>query len=168
MDPFLVFRRSGRTIAAVIGLGFGGGTFVLGVASSAVGALSLSALLPAVKGYFLVSLPFFAFGAVLAACRRELWVLPEQKVLRMLTFRPWLLRGPRVEQADLSDYQGLCMVNLDNQAERTTTAVALVPTEGDPVPVKEFGEPSAAEAFLGELGEVTGLPRIRGGAVEEP
>ena len=87
MDPFLVSRRSGRTIAMVVGLGFGGGTMLLGVTSAAAGALNAAAILPALWGYFVASIPFFAFGAILAACRRELWVVPEQQALKMLTFR---------------------------------------------------------------------------------
>lgn len=161
MDPFLVSRRSGRTIAMVVGLGFGGGTMLLGVTSAAAGALNATAILPAVWGYFVASIPFFVFGAIVAACRRELWVVPEQQALKMLTFRPWLIRGPRVEQAPLEEYRGLCKVSLDHRAESSTFAVALVPKDGEPVPVREFEASDDAEAFISEMMEATGLPRIR-------
>jgi hypothetical protein len=164
MDPFLVFRRSGRTIAKVLAFGFGGGTVLLGVTSSVAGALNAAAILPALWGYFLAALPFFLFGGILAACRRELWVVPEQGVLKMLTYRPWHFRGPRIEQAPIEEYRGVCTVNLDHQAERSTTAVALVPAEGDPVPVREFEAMEDAERFVVEMTEATGLPRIRGEA----
>jgi len=134
---------------------------LLGVTSAAAGALNAAAILPALWGYFVASIPFFVFGAILAACRRELWVVPEHQVLRMLTFRPWLVRGPRVEQAPLEEYRGICMVSLDHRAEQSTYAVALVPKEGEPVPVREFEGSDQAEAFLAEMLEATGLDRVR-------
>ena len=134
---------------------------LLGVTSAAASALNAAAILPALWGYFVASLPFFVFGAILAACRRELWVVPEQQTLEMLTFRPWLVRGPRVEQAPLEEYRGLCMVSMDHRAESSTFAVALVPNEGEPVPVREFEASDQADAFISEMMEATGLPRIR-------
>jgi hypothetical protein len=161
MAPLLVSRRSGRTIALVVALGFGGGTILLGVTSAAAGALKAAAIWPAFWGYFWAAMPFFVFGAILAACRRELWVVPEQQMLKMLTYRPWLVRGPRVEQAPLTEYRGLCLVSLEARAEQASLAVALVPTEGDPVPLREFESAEQAESFLAEMEEATGLPRVR-------
>jgi hypothetical protein len=160
MEPYLVFRKSGRTIALVLAFGFGGGTLLLGVGSAALGALSAAALLPALQGYLLASLPFFLAAAVLRSCRRELWVVPEQGVLRMLTFRPWYFRGPRVEQADLDEYSGLCTVSMDHASERATLAVALIAKGGDRVPVREFDERDAADTFARELSDASGLPRV--------
>ncbi len=154
--PFLVMQRTGKTIAKVLGLGFGGGTVLLGVTTSVGGALSTRALWPALTGYLLAALPFFVMAAVLWRCKRELWVVPADGVLRMLTFRPWLVRGPRVEQ----EYRGVCTVAL--RGEDAAVAVALVTQAGDPVPVRDFGSTSEAATFLEELERVTGLPRLRG------
>ncbi len=160
MEPFLVFRRTGRVIAAVLALGFGGGTLLIGVTTAAGSAFSGAAVWAALKGYFLVSLPFFVAGAILAGCRRELWVIPSDGVLRMLTFRPWRLRGPRVEQAPISEYDGVCIVSLDHRAEASTFAVALCTGE-ERIPVREYTARAEAEDFAGALAEVTGLRRIR-------
>lgn len=164
MPPFLIFRRTGRVIALVLAVGIGGGTVLIGTASAAAGALSAAAVWPALKGYVLVSLPFFVMGAVLWRCRRELWAVPEAKALRMLTYRPWQVKGPRVEQAPIGDYSGLCKVTIDSRAEQTSLAVALITNDGDHIPVREFDGHDAADAFLSELGDVTGLPRVVGEA----
>ena len=160
VEPFLVFRRTGKTIALVLAGGFGGGTVLLGLMSAA-SALNSAAILPAVKGYLLAALPFFVAGALLATCRRELWVVPDAKAVRMLTFRPWHFSGPRIEQAKLDEYTGLCTVSMTHRTEAETLAVALITGEGDRVPVKEFAERDAAEAFALELAEATGLPHVR-------
>lgn len=161
MEPFLVFRRTGRIIALVLGLGFGGGTLLLGVTTAAGSAFTGAAIWAAVRGYFLAALPFFVAAAVLWGCRRELWVVPADKVLRMLTFRPWRLWGPRVEQAPISEYDGVCIVSLDHRAESSTFAVALC-TGDERIPVREYALRAEAEDFAMGLSEVTGLRRIRG------
>jgi hypothetical protein len=158
--PLLVMQRSGKTIAKVVAFGFGGGTLLLGLVTSVGGALSAKALWPALTGYFVVALPFFVLAIVLAACRRELWVVPEEGVLRMLTYRPWLVRGPRVEQAALDEYRGICTVRLDGRD--AGLAVALVTRDGDPVPVRELAAESDADPFIAELERATGLPRVAG------
>jgi hypothetical protein len=158
--PFLVMKRTGKTIAKVLAFGFGGGTLLLGVVTSVGGSLSARAIWPALTGYLLAALPFFVMAAVLWRCKRELWVVPSHGVLRMLTFRPWLVRGPRVEQASLEEYRGVCTVAL--RGEDAAVAVALVTQAGDPVPVRDFGSSGEAVTFLEELERVTGLPRLRG------
>lgn len=168
MAPLLVSERSGRTIAMVLALGFGGGTILLGVTSAAAGALKAAAIWPALWGYFLAALPFFVGGAILAGCRRELWVVPEHKALKMLTYRPWLLRGPRVEQAPFDEYRGLCLVSLEPRAEQASFAVALVPKEGEPVPVREFETSEQATSFFERMQGATGLPRIRAESSDDP
>jgi hypothetical protein len=167
MEAFLVFRRTGKTIAAVLAGGFGGGTVLLGVGSAVAEALTSTAsastgaraILPALQGYLLASSPFFLLALLIALCRRELWFLPELGVFRMLTFRPWLLRGPRVEQAPLDEYRALCTEQLDERSEGSGTLVSLITESGECVPVREFKEPIEARAFLEELADVTGLPR---------
>jgi hypothetical protein len=169
MEPFLVFRRTGKTIAKVLAFGFGGGTVLLGLTTSAA-SFSLAALAGAARGYGLAALPFFAGAAILAACWRELWVLPPEGdkagVLRMVTYRPWMLRGPRVEQAALSDYASVCAARIDQRGEQSSFAVALTTKDGEQVPVREFDDQKSAEAFVAELSAVTGLPVRR--AADEP
>jgi hypothetical protein len=171
VEPFLVFRRTGKTIAKVIAFGFGGGTVLLGLTTAGAGAFSLAALAAAARGYFLAALPFFVGGAILAACWRELWVVPGVDdggaVLRMVTYRPWMLRGPRVEQAAVGDYASVCAARLDHRGEQSSFAVALMTRDGEQVPVREFDDRGAAETFVAELAAATGLP-IRRGSDEGP
>jgi hypothetical protein len=116
----------------------------------------------AATGYILASLPFFVGALILMFCRRELWIVPDDKMLRMLTFRPWLWRGPRIEQAPLDEYRGLCLVSLDHRAERSSLAVALITEDGDRVPIREFDVRDQADDYVRELADITGLPRIAG------
>ncbi len=160
--PFLVFRRTGRTIAAVLAFGFGGGTVLLGVSSTVMGTLSARAALAAAWGYFLAALPFFAAAVVLARCRRELWFVPDAQAFRLLTFRPWLLAGPRVEQAPIAEYRALKTELVDPEGKETV--VSLVTEAGDAVPVRELDRPDEARAFAEELARVTGLRLLGDGA----
>ena len=166
VDPFLVSARSGKTIAKVVAFGFGGGTVVLGLVTTLSLAFSMQAAFAAVRGYFLAALPFFFFGAVLAACRRELWFVPEAKAFRMLTFRPWLFKGPRVEQASLDDYHAVCAEVQEHSSEQASTLVVLVTKEGHQVPVREVDDAAEADTFAQQLSDVTGLPLTRRAADE--
>jgi hypothetical protein len=156
MEPFLVFRRTGRTIAAVLALGFGGGTLLLGLGSTVADAPNLHATLAAGRGYLLATLPFFLAAAVLYVCKRELWFLPEVRAFRMLTFRPWRLSGPQVEQAPLDEYRALCTESMGDKDK--TTVVSLVTEGGETVPVREFAVSDEARAWAERFAEVTGLP----------
>lgn len=158
MEPFLVFRRTGRTIAAVVALGFGGGTILLGLGTTLAAAPSAHSAFAAARGYFLAALPFFVAGALLAVCKRELWFVPEARAFRMLTYRPWRFRGPGVEQASIEDYRALCTESLSHRTEQPTTLVSLVTEGGETVPIREFEESSEASAFAKRFAEVTGLP----------
>lgn len=162
-EPFLVFRRTGKTIGVVMAFGFGGGTVLLGIVSSFAGALSLASLWVAARSYFLVALPFFASGVVLALCRREFWFVPGARSFRMLTFRPWYRSGPRVEEAKLDEFRALKTETLEQPGEQSTTLVSLVMTAGEAVPVREFEAPDEARALARELSELTGLPLLGDG-----
>lgn len=156
----LVFRRTGKTIAKVLAGGFGGGTLLLGVTTSLGGSFHWQALWSAFSGYFLVASPFFLAGAILALCWRELWVVRDDdgtRLLRMITFRPWMLSGPRVEQASLAEYAAVCTAELTHRAEKASFAVALMTAEGDQVPIREFEELEEARDFVERLAEATGL-----------
>lgn len=159
-EPFLVFRRTGRTIAAVMAFGFGGGTVLLGVMSSVVGAFSAGAVWAAARGYFLASLPFFVSALVLVRCRREFWFVPAARSFRMVTFRPWQFDGPRVEEAKLDEFRAVKTERIEQAGEDATTAVSLVMQEGGAVPVREFDAPDEARALAQRLSEVTGLPML--------
>lgn len=156
-EPMLVFRRTGKTIGRVVAWGFGGGTILLGVTSAAADAFRAAAIWPALRSYSLAALPFFLFGLVLAACRRELWFLPELRVFRMLTFRPWR-RDPRVEQASVEEYAGVCRVAAEDGDQQARNVVALVTAEGARIPVRELDDVAAATAFGERLSEATALP----------
>ena len=93
--PLLLRFRSGRTAALVIGGGIGGGMLLLGVATTAASAPSMTAVWNAVLGYGGAILPLLVAAALIAVCRSELWLVPEKKSIRLLTFRPWR-RGPSV------------------------------------------------------------------------
>ncbi len=157
-EPFLVFRRTGTTIAAVLAFGFGGGTVLLGVVSSFSFGFSVDAVWAAFRGYFLAALPFFLGALILVRCRRELWFVPGARSFRMLTFRPWQLSGPRVEEAKLDEFRAVKTERLEQDAEQATTVVSLVMSAGDAVPVREFDAPDEARALASKLAELTGLP----------
>jgi hypothetical protein len=165
VEPLLVFRRTGKTIAKVLAYGFGGGTVVLGVSTSLGGAFSAHAIWSAFSGYLLVASPFFLAGAVLALCWRELWVVEGDdgaRLLRMITFRPWMFSGPRIEQASVDEYAAVCTAELTHRAEKASYAVALLTAEGDQVPIREFQEIGEAREFVERLAEATGLRIQRG------
>lgn len=159
-EPYLVFRRTGRTIAAVLAFGFGGGTVLLGVVTAAVGAFSATTIWMAARGYVLAALPFFLAALVLVRCRRELWFVPAARALRMLTFRPWQLAGPRVEEAKLDEFRAVKTELLEPIGEQRTTAVSLVMLAGGAVPLREFELPEEARALARHLSELTGLPLL--------
>lgn len=164
VEPLLVFRRTGKTIAKVLAFGFGGGTLVLGVSTS-VGSLEPRAIWSAFTGYALVASPFFVAGAILALCWRELWVVVSDdgaRFLRMITFRPWMLAGPRVEQAPMDEYAAVFTAELTHRAEKASFAVALMTQAGDQVPIREFEEIEMARSFVEQLAAATGLPVRRG------
>jgi hypothetical protein len=159
-EPMLVFRRTGKTIAKVIAGGFGGGTLLLGLTTSLGGTFRWQAIWAAFSGYFVVASPFFLAGAILALCWRELWVVEGEdgsRFLRMITFRPWMISGPRVEQAPLSEYAAVCTAELTHRAEKASFAVALMTAEGEQVPIREFEEIDEARDFVKRLAEATGL-----------
>jgi hypothetical protein len=115
----------------------------------------------ALAGYALVASPFFLAGGILALCWRELWVVHDEdggRFLRMITFRPWMFAGPRVEQAPLNEYAAVCTAELTHRAEKASFAVALMTQEGDQVPIREFQELDTARSFVEQLAEATGLP----------
>ncbi len=153
----LVFRRTGKTIGKVVAWGFGGGTVLLGVTSAAVDAFRAAAILPALRAYTLAALPFFAVGLLLATFRRELWFVPELGVFRMLTFRPWR-RAPRVEQASVDEYSGVCRVVAEDSEEPLRKVVALITKGGATVAVRELDDVAAATAFGEKLSQATSLP----------
>lgn len=157
-EPFLVFRRTGRTIAAVMAFGFGGGTMLLGLVSSVSFGFSMGALWAAFRGYFLASLPFYLAALVLVRCRRELWFVPGARSFRMLTFRPWQLSGPRVEEAKLEEFRAVKTERFDQDGEQATTLVSLVMAAGEAVPVREFDAPDEARSLAAQLADLTGLP----------
>lgn len=173
MEPMLIMRRTGRTIAIVLAAGFGGGTMLLGLASALASALRAGALWPALWGYFLAALPFFLAGAVLAMCRRELWFVPQHRAFRMLTYRPWRLGGPRVEQASVDEYRGLCVTEQAAEGEDAASlqVVALITSGGDRVALRAFAAADEARAFVDRLADVSGLPARaadEGAAAETP
>ena len=91
--PILMRLRSGKTAALVIAVGFGGGLTLLGVGTAALSPLTGFSIFAALKGYLLATSPLFALAAIIALCRSELWLDPEARAFRMLTFRPWLFRS---------------------------------------------------------------------------
>ena len=165
VDPILLRRRTGRTAALVIALGFGGTTLLLGVGGAVLSG-SRGAVIPALLGYSLATLPLFALAAVIAVCRSELWLLPKERVLHLLTFRPWRLQ-PRVEEAKVSEYAG---VRLDAapEDEGGGSLVSLITAGGEAVPIRQFKDQSEAEAFAESVASSVGLWLRAGGQQSEP
>lgn len=161
--PMLLRLRSGRTAALVVGGGMGGGTIVMGVASTAASAMRGGAILGALVGYTLAVLPLLILAAIVAVCKSELWLLPEQRALRLLTYRPWL-RQPRVEEAPLSEYAGVRVAKMTTD---DGTLVYLVTTGGEDVPLRQFKDEAEAGTFAEKLGEAAGL-WVRTAADEKP
>jgi hypothetical protein len=162
VDPLLLRLRSGKTAATVIALGFGGGTLLLGLVSFASEAMRGARIAGILVGYGIAALPFFVLAGLVAACRSELWLVPEARALRLLTYRPWRLGRPRVEQASVDEYAG---VRLDPAPEPDGggTLVSLVSVEGEAVPLRQFPQEGEARAFAERLAGAAGL-WLRGGA----
>ena len=154
-EPMLLRLRSGKTAALVVGLGMGGDTIVMGVASTAASAAKGGALLGAFVGYGIAVLPLLLLAAIVAVCKSELWLVPETRTLRMLTYRPWL-RQPRVEEAPLSEYAGVRTSQMTDDYGKGTL-VSLVTTEGEDVPLRQFKDEAEARTFAEKLGEAAGL-----------
>jgi hypothetical protein len=154
-DPILLRLRSGKTAALVIGGGIGGGTLLLGVGSTAASALRGGAVLGALLGYGVAVLPILLFAAIVAVCKSELWLLPEQRTIRMLTYRPWL-RAPRVEEASLSEYAGVRTSKMTDDYGNATL-VSLVTTAGEDVPLRQFSDEAEALTYAEKLCAAAGL-----------
>ncbi len=154
-EPMLLRLRTGKIAARVISYGFGGGTMLLGIGSVLVGRAHGGGVLGGIVAYALGALPFFLLGGVVARCRSELWLVPEAKAFRLLTFRPWR-RGPRVEQAPLGDYAG---VRTDPAQEKHGggTLVSLVAADGEVVAMRQFVELAEAKKFAQDLGSAAGI-----------
>lgn len=154
-EPILLRLRSGKTAALVIGGGMGGGTVLLGVGSAAASAMRGGAILGALVGYAVAVLPLVLLAVIVAVCKSELWLLPEQRTLRMLTYRPWL-RTPRVEEASLSEYAGVRTSKMTDDYGKATL-VSLVTTSGEDVPLRQFSDEPEALAYAEKLGAAAGL-----------
>ncbi|MEZ4302636.1 MAG: hypothetical protein R3B70_47355 [Polyangiaceae bacterium] len=153
--PMLLRLRTGRVAAAVVGLGMGGGTLLLGVASTAASAARGGAIAGAFIGYGIAILPLVLLAAIVAVCKSELWLLPTQKTIRLLTYRPWL-RTPRVEEAPLSEYAGVRTAPMTDDYGKGTL-VSLVTTGGEDVPLRQFSDESEAATFAEKLAAASGL-----------
>ena len=154
-EPMLLRLRSGKTAAIVIAAGFGGGTMLLGVASTAASAMRGGALLGAILGYGIAVLPLLALAGIIAVCKSELWLVPESKSFRMLTYRPWRL-APRVEEAPISEYAGVRTAKMKDDDDGSTL-VSLVTSSGEDVPLRQFSEEAEALEYASKLGEAAGL-----------
>ena len=165
MDPILLRRRTGRTAALVIAVGFCGTTLLLGVGGAVLSG-SRAAVIPAILGYSLATLPLFLLAAVIAVCRSELWLLPKERVLHLLTFRPWRLQ-PHVEEGKVSEYAG---VRLDPAPEDEGGGflVNLITSGGEAVPIRQFKDQSEAEGFAESVAASVGLWFRVGSQQSEP
>lgn len=154
-EPVLLRFRSGRTAALVIGGGIGGGMLLLGVGTTAASAHNFTAAWNAFLGYGAAIVPLLIASVIIAVCRSELWLLPEQKSLRLLTFRPWL-RQPRVEEAPLSEYAGVRTSKMSDDYGNATL-VSLVTAGGEDVPLRQFDDDAEARTFAEKLSDAAGL-----------
>lgn len=164
-EPMLLRLRSGKTAALVIGGGMGGGTILLGVGSTAASAVKGGAILGALLGYAVAVLPLLVLAAIVAVCKSELWLLPEKRTIRMLTYRPWL-RTPRVEEAPLSEYAGVRTSKMTDDYG-LATLVSLVTTTGEDVPLRQFSDEAEALGYADKLGAAAGL-WVRSSTEEKP
>lgn len=155
MQPMLLRRRSGRTAALVIGLGFGGGTLLLGVGSAVASASPALTLPSAIVGYGIGALPFFILALLVGISRSELWLIPEARTLRMLTYRPWRL-GPRIEEAPLSEYAGVRTEPADEE-DGGGVLVSLVTAQGEAVALRQFPDQAEAAPYAEKLATAAGL-----------
>lgn len=165
MDPILLRRRTGRTAGLVVALGFGGTTLVLGVGGALLSG-SRGAVLPALLGYSLATLPLFLLAAIIAVCRTELWLLPKERVLHLLTFRPWRLE-PRVEEAKVGEYAGV-RLEAAPEDEGGGFLVSLVTPAGETVPIRQFQAESEAEPFAESVAAAASLWFRAGNQQSEP
>lgn len=148
----------------MIALGFGGGTLVLGAGGVLLSRAPLGTMLPTLLGYLIATSPLFLLAALVAVCKSELWLLPEARALRLLTYRPWLLR-PRVEEAPVSEYAG---VRVDASTEEGGgVIVSLVTAGGESVPLREFDKQADAEPYAAQIASAVGL-WLRGLGAPEP
>lgn len=149
----------------MIALGFCGVPLLLGVGGAVLSG-SRGAILPALLGYSLATLPLFLLAAVVAVCRSELWLLPKERVLHLLTFRPWR-RGPRVEEGKVSEYAG---VRLDPAPEDEGGGflVSLITAGGEAVPIRQFKDQHEAEPFAEQVASSVGLWFRAGSQTNEP
>ncbi|MEZ4312539.1 MAG: hypothetical protein R3F14_31305 [Polyangiaceae bacterium] len=106
-------------------------------------------------GYGIAILPLVLLAAIVAVCKSELWLLPTQKTIRLLTYRPWL-RTPRVEEAPLSEYAGVRTAPMTDDYGKGTL-VSLVTTGGEDVPLRQFSDESEAATFAEKLAAASGL-----------
>jgi hypothetical protein len=164
--PILLRLRSGKTAALVIALGFGGGLTLLGVGSAAFSPLPGFSLFATLKGYLLATSPLFLLAAIIGLCRSELWLDPEARMLRMLTFRPWLFR-PRVEEASVSEYAGV-RTDPAEEADGGGILVSLVTAGGEAVPLRQFRDRVEAISFAEGIASAVGLWLRHAEASPEP
>lgn len=155
VERMLLRRRTGRTAALVVALGFGGGMTVLGVGTALLGPTPGASFFPALTGYLLATSPLYLLAALIAVCKSELWFEPSTRTLRLLTYRPWL-RRPRVEEAPVSEYSGV-RIDAAPEDEGGGVLVSLVTTGGDAVPLRQFTERNDAAPFAEQLAKATGL-----------
>lgn len=164
-DPLLLRLRSGRTAGLVIGAGIGGGMLLMGVISAAASAHSLAAIPSALLGYGGAILPLVIAAVIIAVCKSELWLVPDERIFRMLTYRPWL-RAPRVEDAPLSEYAGVRTSKMSDDYGNATL-VSLVTTAGEDVPLRQFSDAAEAQAYAEKLASTAGY-WLRDGADPKP
>jgi hypothetical protein len=164
--PILLRLRSGKTAALVIALGFGCGLTLLGVGSAAFSPLPGFSLFATLKGYLLATSPLFVLAGIIALCRSELWLDPQARALRMLTFRPWLFR-PRVEEASVSEYAGV-RTDPAEEADGGGVLVSLVTSGGEAVPLRQFRDRIEAVAFAESVASAVGLWLRHAEASQEP
>lgn len=127
---------------------------LLGVGGAVLSG-SRGAVLPALLGYSLATLPLFLLAAIIGVCRSELWLLPEERVLHLLTFRPWRLQ-PRVEEGKVSEYAGVRLEPAPED-EGGGFLVSLITAGGEAVPIRQFKDQLDAEPFAESVASSVGL-----------
>jgi hypothetical protein len=160
----LLRLRTGKIGAAVLIFGIAGGTMLLATGTAVQFAAKGLPFVEPWLGFALCVSPFVLAGIVVAFCRSELWLLPEERALRLLTYRPWL-RRPRIEQASLDEYAGV-LADRASDRDGGGAMVALVLKSGERVDVRQFKDEASASAFARELAERAGL-WLRGELVTE-